>query len=328
MSPESPKQPPLSSKDWKKVGIVSLCIATLLVFLWWLIVMPARNFPIGETIEIKRGESLSQVATDLYARSVITSPLAYKIFARIASPVHGVFAGDYVFDHPLNLFEVVSQTTDLLFGQSTVRVTIPEGMNNRQMADLLATRFEHFDKEKFIDAARDYEGYLFPDTYVFGKGVPESEIVSAMRQNFTRKIQDLADEFKASGHSVKEIVIMASVLEREARTTETRQMIAGILWKRIDAGVPLQVDAALYYLFGKPTSQLTKDDIAVDSLYNTYKYKGLPYGPISNPGYYALRDAATPKTSAYWFYLSDKNGEMHYAKTYEQHLANKRKYLD
>ena len=120
---------------------------------------------------------------------------------------------------------------------------------------------------------------------------------------------------------------MASLLEREVPLTYDRRVVAGILWKRIRLGMPLQVDAVFPYIIGKNSFNLTKSDLATDSPYNTYLYKGLPAGPIANPGLDAILAAVTPLPTSYLYYLSDKYGNLHYSATYEQHLANKHKYL-
>ncbi len=290
-------------------------------------IRPPAHFPVNTPIEVKRGASLSAVANELARQGVIRSPYAYKIIVYITGGSKGVIAGDYLFDAPETLFGVIAKTTDVLFGISSVRVTIPEGVHNRQVAEILAKKLTHFDKEKFIIEAAPLEGYLFPDTYIFAKGISETDVISAMYENFQEQIKTIETEIEKSGRTLKDIVSMASLLEREARTKETRRMVAGILWKRLDTGHLLQVDAVFMYLLGKPSAELTREELALDSPYNTYKYKGLPAGPIGNPGLYAMRDAADYKTSPYWFYLSDSWGRMHYAVTYDQHKANIQKYL-
>ena len=119
---------------------------------------------------------------------------------------------------------------------------------------------------------------------------------------------------------------MASILQKEVRQPDTMKMVSGILWKRLSIGMALQVDAVFGYIFNKPTYSPSLDDLAVDSLYNTYKYRGLPPGPISNPGLDAIEAALTPTPSKYLYYLTGKDGTMHYATTFEQHIDN-RKYL-
>ncbi|MES2953531.1 MAG: endolytic transglycosylase MltG [Patescibacteria group bacterium] len=307
--------------------VIVAALAVLLLFYYFGIRAPS-NFPVDSIAEINRGESIGQVANKLHAMHIIRSPFLFKIVASLASPVRGVVAGEYLFTEPTNLFGVIVKTTDIIFGISGVRVTVIEGMNNKQIAQMLEKKFGTFNKQAFLKKAADLEGYLFPDTYIFAKGVTEDEILHAMSTNFTTKTAELRLAAEMSNRTWEETVIMASILEREARTPETRKTISGILWKRIDNNVPLQVDAVFYYLFSKPTSELTLKDLLIDSPYNVYKYKGLPVGPIANPGLAAIRDAIHPTASKYWFFLSDHNGNMHYAATYESHLANKRRYLD
>ncbi len=315
----------IPKRYYKIAAIVALA---LLFAFYYFGIRPPAQFPIDSIAEVNRGETLSAVANKLAAMRIIQSPFLYKVLVTLASPGRGVIAGDYVFDRPTSLFGVVVKTTDLLFGIGSVRVTVYEGMNNKQLADMLALRFNDFDKAAFIKKAAPYEGYLFPDTYIFAKGASEDEIIRAMNANFVEKTKELRAQAEKTDHSWAETVTMASILEREARTAETRKTISGILWKRIDNDVPLQVDAVFYYLYGKATSELTTKDLLVDSPYNVYKNKGLPPGPIANPGLEAIADALSPKQSNFWYFLSDRNGVMHYATTYEAHLANKRRYLD
>ena len=175
-----------------------------------------------------------------------------------------------------------------------VRVTIPEGFNVRQIAERLEEA-GLFPAEEFIKLAQSEEGYLFPDTYEFyGHARPE-EVILRMKENFLKK----------AGEVSPDAVIMASLLEEEAAQTEDRKIISGILWKRLGAEFPLQVDA-------EP---------------GTYEYLGFPPSPITNPGLDAIEAALHPAASPYWYYLSDKEGNTHYAKTFEEHKQNRLKYL-
>jgi UPF0755 protein len=169
---------------------------------------------------------------------------------------------------------------------------------------------------------------MFPDTYFFRPGQSTEAILSVFENNFSVKLLKAQKAIAASGHSLDEILTMASILEKEASKTQDRQKIAGVLWHRIDVGMPLQVDSVFPYILGKNTFQLTLEDLKYDSPYNTYKYKGLPPGPINNPGLDSIIAAATPEKSKYVFFLSDRQGNFHYSVTYTGHLANKRKYLD
>jgi UPF0755 protein len=184
-------------------------------------------------------------------------------------------------------------------------VTIPEGFSLNQIADTVAPKLANFNKTQFLLKAKDLEGYLFPDTYFFLNNANEGDVIKSMSDNFNKKINPLLPEIISSGKTERDIIIMASVIEREAKGDTDRGIIAGILWKRIAIGMPLQVDAAP----------------------ETYKTKGLPENPIGNPGLLAIQSAIHPKSSPYLYYLHDKNGIVHYAKTFAEHQVNIEKYL-
>ena len=298
------------------------------IFLAFLVLLfPPNNFPVGEPIEIKSGESISSASRILSEKSVVRSELLFRLIVELVSPRAGVIAGEYVFDSPQSLFSVIAKMTDSFFGKKFIRVTIPEGLHNREISDILDAKLSDFDKEKFVTLATGHEGYLYPDTYYFDQHISEADVIRAMRKNFDGQIATVQDVIKASGKSEKDIVIMASIIEREARDMATRQMIAGILWKRIENGVLMQVDAPFVYILNKGSRQLTKKEILEDSPYNTYVRKGLPVGPIGNPSTQAILAAATPKSSKYWFYLADRQGKTHYAINYDQHLSNRTRYM-
>jgi len=197
-----------------------------------------------------------------------------------------------------------------------------------QIAKILKLNFESFDEEFFLRLAKDKEGYLFPDTYQFLPNVNPIEVIAVMERTFNNKIKEFLPEIEAQGKTVHDIIVMASIIEEEARTQETRNIISGILWTRIDIGMPLQVDAVFPYIMGKNTFQLTLEDLQVDSPYNTYKYKGLPPGAISNPGISSIMASVRPVKTQYLFYLSDMNGDMHYSNNFESHKRNKAVYLN
>jgi UPF0755 protein len=214
------------------------------------------------------------------------------------------------------------------FGLAYVRVTVPEGATAQDISALLTDElFPEIDEVVFVEKAKPYEGYLFPDTYLFLPTVSEDEVLFALRQNFNKKILTLEGELEAFGKPLSEVVTMASLLEKEARSMTVRQTIAGILWKRLEKNMLLQVDAVFGYIKGRPTYSPSFEDLEIDSPYNTYRNKGLPPGPIGNPGLDALLAAMTPEQTTYYFYLSDRQGNMHYSTTFEEHRANREKYL-
>jgi len=172
------------------------------------------------------------------------------------------------------------------------------------------------------------EGYIFPDTYQIEKDETLEAILNKIFENFDRKITDeLKQKIKSQKKTLFEILTMASLLEKEVQISTDKEIVAGILWKRMRNGWPLQVDASLTYLTGRTSAQLTQNDFNIDSFYNTYKYRGLPIGPICNPGLDSILAAVNFKESPYWFYLNAKDGETIFSKTLEEHAMNKQKYL-
>ena len=214
------------------------------------------------------------------------------------------------------------------FAVTPVKITIPEGSTVRDIATILGKNMPHFAVQDFLAQAEHHEGYLFPDTYFFSPLEKPEAIIARLRGSFDRAFAPYTVALTAKQRTVGDIIIMASIIEREAKADSDRPIVAGILWKRFDLGIPLQVDAPFYYTLRKTSRELTQDDLRTDTPYNTYARKGLPATPISNPGLEAITAALFPEESPYLYYLSDKNGELHYAKDLEGHKKNREKYLN
>jgi len=316
------------SKKYKKV-FVSWTLIFLVVLFFVLIIFfsPPLNFPEDKIIHIEDGLNLGEISSHLGKENIIKYPSLFKVLAFLSGNQTSLFSGDYFFDKKINLIFVLRRLSKGQYNISPVEITFPEGFTVEEIADNLVSNFEDFDKGKFLELAKNKEGFLFPDTYKFLPNVGPRKVIFDMEANFDKKIGNLRPEILRSNRTTKEIIIMASLLEEEARTRETREIISGILWKRIEIGMPLQVDAVFPYIIGKNTFELTLEDLEFDSPYNTYKYAGLPPGPISNPGLNSIESALRPVESDYLFYLSDKSGKMHYAEDFEGHKRNKALYL-
>ena len=152
-------------------------------------------------------------------------------------------------------------------------------------------------------------------------------VIAVLERNFNKKISEIESLVQMFKKPLKDVVIMASILEAEGRIMETRRIISGILWKRLSIGMPLQVDVTIHYIKNDKNTALSLDDLKIDSPYNTYIHKGLPPTPINNPGLETILAAVTPIKSKYLYFLVDKNGIMHYAITHDEHVVNKEKYL-
>ncbi len=317
----------LSLKSARRFLKVLIALGAVAVALGIFFLAPPADFPAGKKITVESGASLGQVSLLLKEEQFIRSRLMFEFCLITISGDRNVVAGNYLFKQPLGACGVASRIARGISGVPATKVTIPEGMSNARMAEVLAKALSKFDAKIFIADTQTLEGYLFPETYFFSPTAKADDVKKSMSVQFEKKIEPLKSAIEKSGHPLKEIIIMASILEKEAQTPEDQALVSGILWKRIKIGMPLQVDAPFYYLLGKESSELTLSDLAMKSGYNTYKNKGLPVGPIGNPGLSAIRAAITPVPSPYLYYLSDKDNVMHYAKTFEEHKVNKTKYL-
>lgn len=209
--------------------------------------------------------------------------------------------------------------------KATIRLTFIEGWNSRD--------YEKYLTEKGLwskDAPdlKSQEGYLFPDTYLFNKNYPLDVLIKMMSDNFETKINDkLKAEMARQKKSMASIITVASLVEAEANTKTDRQMVADIIWRRLAADMPLQLDSTVNYITGGKKPAISLKEQEIDSPYNTYKYRGLPPGPINNPGLESIEAAIYPQKNSYWYFLTGKDGKMYYAKNLVEHNLNKMKYL-
>jgi UPF0755 protein len=282
--------------------------------------------PIAPVLTIEEGTSVREAAELLEDNGGIRSVTAFTLLIRLINSRGGVVTGIYALHEGENAFSLAYR---LAHGQTDVhpvRVTIPEGYSSREIALVLKEKLAPFDAERFQTLAESREGYLFPDTYLLAPGASPESVMNAMLKNFDERILELGPAVGASGRALRDVVIMASLVEKEARQDETRRIVAGILWRRLDLGMPLQVDAVFGYIMGTATYSPTFAELETDSPYNTYRHKGLPPGPIANPGLSAIEASLAPIKTPYLFYLTGSDGTMHYARTHAEHVAN-RKYL-
>ncbi len=312
-----------------KASYISLILALCVVgpIAWYVLFLPPAMFPVGKIITVPKDESLYQIATELANEHVIASPRFFIALTRILGDDAHINASRYLFNKPEGLLTVVWRIVRNETGISAVRVRIVEGMTAKDISIVLAKSLQEFSADAFLAQARPLEGFLYPDTYFIYPGTPESEIVSLFYSTSAEHLKAIKPQITSFGKSTLEIVTMASLLEREARSLKEKQMVSGILWNRIKRGMPLQVDAVFGYIRESQTYSPSLSDLKIDSPYNTYIYKGLPPGPISNPGDNSLLAAVTPATTTYLYYLTGNDGYMHYAKTFAEHKRNRALYL-
>jgi len=289
---------------------------------------PPANFPRNKVIEIPKGSSLVKVSSILKDEGVIKFPRALDAFVIIFGGDRSVVAGDYSFDRSLSVFEVARRIITGDHGIDSVKIKIEEGASLHEVAEVFSSKLPDFKESEFNILTKDMEGYLFPDTYIFFVTADAGDVVDKMLSNFDSKIKEFIPQVERSGKTMTEILTMASIIQKEAYNVYSEQQtISGILWKRIDKNMRLQVDATLKYITGKPSSKLTLDDLAMEHDYNTYKNYGLPPGPIGSPSIKAIKAALNPISSSYFFYLHDNSGQVHYAIDHDGHIKNKNNYL-
>lgn len=324
--------PPLPPAPKPRSGILSLItiIAIIGIFVIGSFIVVGRapaDFVPGTIVTIPRGTTTGEAAELLAASHIIRSA---SVFEFIISTVYfgsPVIAGDFQFDEKLDVLGVAERMTGGTFGAAAAKITIPEGSTNADIIRIITTKIPSFNGDEFIAKAKSNEGFLFPATYLVFKSITPDEFIKKLSAEYDKRIAPLRESITASGHTEKQIITMASILEKEARDADEAKVISGILWKRLKNNQALQVDATIGYVTGKTSAQLTMTDLQKDGPYNTYTRRGLPAGPIGNPGIAMITAAIHPEDSPYNFYLHDKNGGIHYAKTYSEHLANKAKYL-
>lgn len=286
-----------------------LCIglfAALALFVW--LIQAPSGFPENKQIEIADGTNLAEITEQLTKIKVIKTPGLFRLFVRFLGGSRGVMAGDYWFESRLSGWSVAQRLVRGQFVLNPVRVTIPEGSSPAQVAQIIAGKLavrSDSARQELLSLLSERPAENFPDTYFFPPEISADKLVKILRQNFLRQTASLHSRSLVSSRSWEDVLNMAAIVEEEAHDYHTRQLIAGILWKRLDDNMPLQVDVA-------PV---------------TYERRGLPERAIVAPGLQAIEATLNPQPSDYWFYLADKTGETHYAVDFAEHKQNKVKYL-
>ena len=343
-----------------KYFLILLILVILVGFLFsfYCIYIPIDSQNTEQTIfSIKKGEGAKEISNNLEKQGFIRWNFLFRVYVLNKGISGNLKAGEYSLSKSMNIPEMVNK---FISGEAIKKeITIIEGWNLRDIGKYFGDRGVLSEEELFElvgfpmvnysktvnlsepkDFSKDFdfledkpknlglEGYLFPDTYQILSGDSIEEIVGKMLANLDKKLdQELKEEISRQKKTIFEIVIMASLIEKEVKTFEDKKIVSGILWKRLENNIPLQVDATITYITGGKTTKLLKEEIKIDSPYSTYKYKGLPLGPICNPGLESISAAIYPKDSEHWYYLSTPDGETIFNETLKGHNAAKVEYL-
>ncbi|HOL21813.1 MAG TPA: endolytic transglycosylase MltG [bacterium] len=313
-----------------KSKLISVILSVLIlgVIIIKLVTLPPE-VKTAKLVEIPEGATAVDVAKLLEEKGVIKNDDWFLYLTRRYNVQEKLQAGIYEFSGRTPLKEVIRK---IARGEVIlVRVTVPEGSTIKDIADILE-RKELVPKEEFIKYAlenKKLEGMLFPDTYLFPHKTSVEAIASTMYKRFKNVFEELYGEpiTDANFKKVKEIVTVASIVEKEAMYDSERRIIAGIIYKRLKRNIPIQSCATVIYATGKSKSRLSTSDLKVKSPYNTYIHRGLPPGPICNPGFSSLKAALNPEKTDYLYFVSMGDGRNYFSKTYNEHLIAIKTFL-
>lgn len=345
----------MSERGKRRFSIFFLCSLLFILFVGAYATFAPMRIPGTTTVEIASGTGSRAIGSLLKSKGLIKSKWIFVSYAAITDSASRLKPGTYEFGGAISISRIVRA---LVAGESNERtITIPEGWDLADLASYFETvgaypaetlfavtgrppsapkkeglpNFrnlpETFPFLRDLPRGATLEGFLFPDTYRIFRDASATEAISKMLENFDKKISpELRSEIHDSGRTLLEIITMASLIEKEVANDSDRKIVAGILWKRLNLGIPLQVDATVNYVTGKKGSPNAKD-LATKSPYNTYQNRGMPPGPIANPGLGAILAAIHPTKNPYLYYLSTPEGATIFSRSLEEHNIAKARYL-
>lgn len=286
---------------------------------------------------VRAGSNLTSVSEKLAEANLIHNRFFFRLYMRLTGKAARIKFGVYDLNDGMSAGKIAQTITS---GKTkTISLTLAEGLHNRQIADIFVEKkffssrdefLQYASKQSILDKfripAKSVEGYIFPDTYHLPPGYPKEKILEHMVEHFFEKTKEVRN-FPTEPGKIHETVILASIVEREAKLKEERALIAAVFHNRMRDGEPLESCATVQYLFEKPKARLFYKDLEVESPYNTYRVRGLPPGPIGSPGIAALDATVNPEKTDYKFFVLKGDGAHHFSKDFKEHNAAKKKYI-
>ena len=315
-----------------KIASVALCciilLAVVIGIFWYNSQFSAPQKNSGqERFVVNISDTQNQIISNLKSQGFIKSIWGFDEVLKIKKLEGKISPGAYEISKSMDAWQLAA----ILIKQPYQKwVVIPEGLRKEQIADILQQQLNLSDsaRQDFLDNAK--EGYLFPDTYLLDSDYTGQQIAERMMSQFNTKAADVFKSAAQANIRNDTLVILASLIQREAANEMEMPMIAGVMWNRLAQNMPLQIDASVQYALGKEGDwwpKVTTADYQTDSPYNTYTNKGKPSAPICNPGIAAMNAVVNSQDSDYLYYINDSSGQIHLAKTYQEQLDNINKYL-
>lgn len=329
----------------KKIILILVIIAILAVGAYFLVSINSVVNYSAQAFYIEKGDGVKDIAAKLQDRGIIKSKNSFYVYAGISGKGSKFIPGNHALPAGLSIVGVTDKLINIDNINKERQITILEGWSLNDIAkyfdeqgiasssDFLAAadiglwrgKYDFLNDKKI----KSLEGFLFPDTYRVFIGSSVDKIIAKMLDNFDAKVtQQMRDDASAKNLSLYQAIIMASIIEQEAKYSTDKKMVADVFWKRIKIGMALQSDATINYLTNSGKTRSSGSDLQIDSPYNTYKYRGLPPGPISNPGIDSIAAAIYPQANDYLYFITDSSGRAVFAKTFEEHKTNIAKHLD
>lgn len=317
---------------WDIFGVVVVIIVACAALMYYYTLVPPYRFDTDQALLVDQGMSVRDITRRAANQQLVRSDIVlYVILTGLYDPTT-IHAGRYIFTEPMSAFGVAKKIASQEVDDPLITLTIPEGIRAEQIAAIAASVLPEFDTADYMAGVKSSEGYLFPDTYYVPESFTAEQFLLLQSKTFTEKVAPLEAQASSTWELDYDPIILASIIEREANDEESMRTVAGILLNRLEAGMPLQADATIEYVLDTPLNELAPGELAkhldeVDSPYNTYKNRGLPPTAIGNPGLMAIKAALFPKRSDYFYYITDNEGNFHYATTLEEHNTNVARYL-
>lgn len=312
-----------------KLICIGIAIAAFFILFWYVFFLTTapKMSTNGVLFLVNKGMSIQSIAKEAQKDGLVRSSFLLTFILEHRDHSKNIYAGTYRFDAPQNVFEVASKLASNDIDKTLLSITIPEGSTRVQIAEIIQQKIPTFDTQTFLELTKDKEGYLFPDTYLVRPDFSPQEFADLLNKTFEQKIAPLQGEIASSSFSEAQVITLASIIEREAKDETSMRTVSGILQKRMAMNMPLQTDAAIAYALDKSLQELTPADLKIETPYNTYIHTGLPPTPIDNPGLQSIKAVLDPLRTEYLYYITDPNGEFHYATTFAAHKLNIQKYL-
>lgn len=312
------------------IVLLTLVIGFAAYFVYEFQSVNSKPFSSNIEIEVKEGDTLNNVLNDLSSGDKLRSELFVKILMKVFNYDTNIKPGSYSFDKNVRLDEFITILNKGKIEDDYVKVTIPEGYSIESVGDLFEKSELNFTKQEFLDEVKKYpvpsyvkkvngrkydlEGFLFPDTYHFDKDSTPKVVINTMLKRFEEVFKNTVNELgvEVKEDNIDEIITMASIVEREIIHDDERPKAASVFYNRLNVGMPLQSCATVIYSLGTHKEVLYYSDLEVESQYNTYKYSGLPIGPISSPGKESIKAALKPSNTDYLYFILNDDTNYHY----------------